>query len=116
MRLIAKWIVIAFVFLTLPEIVPGITITASFGTALLVAFFWGVAQSLVRPVILLVLLPINLITLGLFTFVVNALLLWGIGNIIQGFFVEGFIPAFWGALILAGTGMILNAILKEREE
>lgn len=116
MRLLAKWIIIALVFLALPEIIPGITITASIGTALLVAFFWGVAQSLIRPIILLVLLPINLLTLGLFTFVVNALLLWGIGNIIQGFSVEGFVPAFFGALILAVAGMLINAILKEREE
>jgi putative membrane protein len=116
MRLLAKWIIIALLFLALPEIISGITITASFGTALLVAFFWGVAQSLIRPIILLVLLPINLLTLGLFTFVVNALLLWGIGNIIQGFSVEGFVPAFLGALILAVAGMLINAILKEREE
>lgn len=116
MRLIAKWIIIALIFLALPAIIDGISITASLGTALLVAFFWGVAQSLIRPIILLVLLPINLLTLGLFAFVVNALLLWGIGNIIQGFSVEGFIPAFLGALILAVAGMIINAILKEREE
>jgi len=116
MRLLAKWVIIALVFLVLPEIIPGIAITASLGTALLVAFFWGVAQSLIRPIILLVLLPINLLTLGLFTFVVNALLLWGIGNIIQGFFVEGFIPAFLGSLVLSGVGMFINAVLKEREE
>lgn len=116
MRLLAKWVIIAFIFLALPEIIPDITITASFGTALLVAFFWGVAQSLIRPIVLLVLLPINLLTLGLFSFVVNALLLWGIGNVIQGFSVDGFVPAFLGALILAVAGMIINAILKEREE
>jgi len=116
MRLIAKWIIIALVFLALPEIIPGISITASLTTALLVAFFWGVAQSLIRPIVLLVLLPINLITLGLFTFVVNALLLWAIGNVIQGFSVEGFVPAFLGALVLSGVGMFINAVLKEREE
>lgn len=116
MRLIAKWIIIALVFLALPEIIPGIAITASLGTALLVAFFWGVAQSLIRPIVLLVLLPINLITLGLFSFVVNALLLWAIGNIIQGFSVEGFVSAFLGALVLSGVGMFINAVLKDREE
>lgn len=116
MRLIAKWIIIALIFLALPAIIDGISITASLGTALLVAFFWGVAQSLIRPIILLVLLPINLLTLGLFAFVVNALLLWGIGNIIQGFSVDGFISAFFGALVLAVAGMLINAILKEREE
>lgn len=116
MRLIAKWIIIALVFLALPEVIPGISITASLWTALIVAFFWGVAQSLIRPIILLVLLPINLITLGLFSFVVNALLLWGIGNIIDGFSVEGFIPALAGSLVLSGAGMFLDFLLKEREE
>lgn len=116
MRLIAKWIIIALLFLALPEIISGITITASFGTALLVAFFWGVAQSFIRPILLLVFLPINLLTLGLFTFVVNALLLWAIGNIIQGFSVDGFVSALLGSLVLSGAGMLINVILKEREE
>lgn len=116
MRLIAKWIIVALAFLALPNVIAGISITASFTTALVVALIWGILQSLIRPVILLVLLPINLITLGLFSFVVNALLFWALGSFIKGFEVAGFMPAFFGALIISIITMFANFILKKRSE
>ncbi len=115
MRLIAKWIIVALAFLALPYIVPGIAITA-FGTALIVAFFWGLANLIIKPILLLVLLPINLLTLGLFTFVINALLFWSIGHYVKGFEVLGFMPAFWGAVIMSVVGMLVNFLLKDRDE
>ncbi len=115
MRLIAKWIIVALAFLALPFIVPGIVVGA-FGTALIVAFFWGIANLIIKPVLLLVFLPINFLTLGLFTFVVNALLFWGIGSFVKGFEVGGFIPAFLGALIMSVVVMLVNLILKDRDE
>lgn len=114
MRIIAKWIIVALAFLMLPEFIPGIVIS-SFQTALIVALFWGLANVVLKPILLLVLLPITLITLGLFTFVVNALLLWGIGNLVQGFSVEGFVPAFLGALVLTAVNMVANFILKDSD-
>lgn len=116
MRLIAKWIIVALAFLALPNVVSGISITASLSIALVVALIWGVLQSLIRPVILLVLLPINLITLGLFSFVVNALLFWALGSFIKGFEVAGFVPAFFGALIISIVTMFANFILKKKSE
>ncbi len=115
MRLLAKWIIVASAFLALPFIVPGIAISA-FGTALIVAFFWGIANLIIKPVLLLVLLPINLLTLGLFTFVINALLFWGIGSFVKGFEVLGFMPAFWGALIMSVVVMLANSLLKNRND
>lgn len=112
MRLIAKWILVALAFLVLPEFIDGIVIE-SFSTALVVALFWGLANLVIKPILLLVLLPITVATLGLFTFVVNALLLWGIGNLIQGFTVSGFIPAFLGALVLTAVSVISSFILKD---
>lgn len=112
MRLIAKWILVALAFLVLPELINGISIE-SFPTALVVALFWGLANLVIKPILLLILLPITVVTLGLFTFVVNALLLWGIGNLIQGFAVDGFIPAFLGALVLTVVSVISNFILKD---
>ncbi len=114
MRLLAKWIIIALAFLTLPNFIPGIFV-ASFQTALIVAFFWGVANLIIKPVLLLVLLPITLLTLGLFTFVVNALLFWGIGNVVQGFSVGGFVPAFLGALVMTAVHVVANFLLKEND-
>lgn len=112
MKLIAKWILVALAFLVLPEIIPGIAI-ASFQTALIVALFWGLANVVIKPILLLILLPITIITLGLLTFVVNAVLLWGIGNLVQGFTVDGFMPAFLGALVLTVVNMVANFILKD---
>lgn len=115
MRLIAKWIIVALAFLALPQIVPGIAISA-FSTALIVAFFWGLANIVIKPIILLVFLPINLLTLGLFTFVVNTILFWGIASFVKGFYVAGFIPAFWGALAMSAVGMFAHFLLKERND
>lgn len=115
MRLIAKWIIVALAFLALPSIVSGISI-ASFGTALIVAFFWGLINLIVKPVLTLIFLPINLLTLGLFSFVINALLFWGIGSFVKGFDVAGFVPAFLGALVMSVVGVLANFILMERDE
>lgn len=115
MRLLAKWILVALAFLALPKVIPGISVV-SFGAALVVAFFWGLANLIIKPILLLVLLPINLITLGLFTFVVNALLFWGISAFVKGFFVEGFIPAFLGALVMTAVGMLINLLLDRRDD
>lgn len=115
MRLLAKWVIIALAFLALPSIVGGIGI-ASFSTALIVAFFWGFANLVIKPIIKLVFLPINLLTLGLFSFVVNALLFWGIGSFVKGFDVAGFVPAFLGALVMTVVGTLTNFILMERDE
>ena len=115
MRLIAKWMLVALALLALPNFIPGIAI-ASFTTALIVAFFWGFVNLIIKPIILLVLLPINLLTLGLFTFVVNALLFWGIGSFVKGFEVAGFMPAFWGAFVMAVVGILVNMLLSSKED
>ena len=112
MRLIAKWIIVALALLALPRIVPGIAI-GTFQTALIVAFFWGLVNVVIKPIILLVFLPINIITLGLFTFVVNALLFWGIGSFVKGFYVANFTAAFLGALVMSVVGTLAHLLLKE---
>ena len=78
MKILATWVVVALVILALPSFVPGIAIT-SFGTALFVALFFGILNAVVRPIILFIAFPITIITLGLFSFVVNAGLFWWVG-------------------------------------
>jgi putative membrane protein len=114
MKLTAQWILVALVLLSLPHFVPGISIT-EFTTALIVALFWGLANAIIRPVLLVLFLPITLLTLGLFSFVVNALLFWGIASFVEGFEVTGFMPAFLGALIMTATGFLVNALFRGRE-
>ena len=115
MRLIAKWVLISLALLALPKIIPGISI-ASFTTALIVAFFLGLANVIIKPLLLIVLLPITIITLGLFAFVVNALLFWGIASFVEGFAVEGFTAAFLGALVMSVVGVVVNILLSENKE
>lgn len=114
MKLIAKLIIVALVILALPLFVPGISIASSaFGTALLVAVLFGILNAVVRPIILLVAFPITILTLGLFSFVVNALLFWGVGSFVKGFEVTGFVPALIGSLIVSVVSSILHMVLSE---
>lgn len=112
MRIIAKWILVALAFLALPSFIDGISI-ASFTTALIIAFFWGLAILTVRPVLNLVLLPINILTLGLFSFIINALLFWGIGSFIKGIEISGFVPALLGSLVITAANFIADKILSK---
>lgn len=109
MKFLAKWIIVALVILTLPSFVPGIAIT-SFGTALLVALFFGILNAVVRPIILLIAFPITLITLGLFSFVVNAALFWWVGSFVKGFEVHGFVPALLGSLVVSVVSFFAHKI------
>lgn len=110
MKIIATWILVSLVILLLPTIVPGIEIT-SFVTALLVALFFGILNAVVRPIILLIAFPITILTLGLFSFVVNAALFWWVGTFIEGFSVDGFVPALIGSLVVTAATYISNTLL-----
>lgn len=118
MRHITTWILVALAFLALQYIVPGITIT-SFKTALIIAAVWGLANVLIKPIMHIVLLPITIITLGLFSLVINALLLWGVGWVAQvfniGFSVNGFLSAFLGSLVLTAASYIAHKIVSSEE-
>ncbi|MBA4495312.1 phage holin family protein [Paenactinomyces guangxiensis] len=90
--------------------IPGIQVE-NLGTAFLAALILGLINLVIRPLILLLTLPLNIATLGLFTFVINALLFWLTGYFVEGFEVGGFVPAFLGALLLTVLSWIMNAIL-----
>src|SRR3989344_6426884 len=114
MKIIATWVLVALVILTLPSFVPGIEIASdAFGTAMLVALFFGILNAVVRPIILLIAFPITLITLGLFSFVVNAGLFWWVGSFVEGFAVNGFVPALLGSLVVSVTTFIMNRVLSD---
>ncbi len=115
MKIIATWILVALVILSLPSFVPGIEIAPNaFGTAMLVALFFGILNAVVRPLILLIAFPITLITLGLFSFVVNAGLFWWVGSFVKGFYVAGFVPALLGSLVVSATTFIADKLLKNK--
>jgi len=95
------------------EIVPGIH-AGSTVTVIVAALVLGLINALVRPVLLELTLPLTLVTLGLFLFVLNALCLWLTSAIVPGFEVRGFWAAFWGALIVSALSWAVNGFVSDR--
>ncbi|PKO29768.1 MAG: hypothetical protein CVU34_20455 [Betaproteobacteria bacterium HGW-Betaproteobacteria-7] len=114
MNLLALWIVNALALLALPYVVPTIQV-AGFGTALLVAVVLGLINTLLRPLLVLLTLPVTLLTLGLFIFVINALLFLLAGSLIDGFHVGGFWSALFGSIAYSLISWALSALLLRKK-
>jgi putative membrane protein len=99
LSLIIHWVLTAIVLLLVGYIMPGIIING-FGTALMAAFVMGLINVLIRPILSILTLPINLLTLGIFGLIVNALLFALAAAIVPGFAVTNFLSAFFGAILL----------------
>ncbi len=113
LNLLAVWIVNALALLALPYVVPTIQV-AGFGTALLVAVVLGLINALLRPLLVLLTLPVTLLTLGLFIFVINALLFQLAGALVDGFHVGGFWSALVGSIVYSLISWALSALLLKR--
>ena len=95
---IIRWFLNALILLLVSYVVPGITFSGTW-SLLITVIVLGLVNALIRPILLILTLPINLLTLGLFTFIINALMFWLVGSIVKGFEVKDFASAFWGALV-----------------
>jgi putative membrane protein len=104
------WLVTALALVVTANLVPGFTIT-SFVAALMAAVVLGLLNAIVKPILVLLTLPITFLTLGLFLFVVNALTIWLAGSITPGFQVSGFLPALLGSIILTIVASVLNFVV-----
>lgn len=112
MTLLLVWILNAVALLAVAYLLPGITV-ASFGSAMWAALILGLVNMLVKPVLILLTLPITIVTLGLFLFVINALLFWLVGSMLTGFKVNGFWWAVIGAIVYSLiSGFLTNLISK----
>ena len=111
--LLFRWLVNAGGLLLVSYLFDGIQV-AGLGWALIAALFLGVVNALIRPVVLILTLPINILSLGLFTFVVNALMLWLVGNLLAGFRVDGFWPALGGSLVLSLISFAINSLVNDQ--
>jgi putative membrane protein len=109
MVLILKWLLMAASVMVSAYLIPGVTIN-SFFSALFVALFLGIVNILIRPVLILITLPINILTLGLFTFVINAILVLLASSIIKGFEVGGFWTAMLFSILLSIVNYVLNGL------
>ena len=114
MRLLLVWLVNAVSLLLVAYLMPAISIN-SFTTALIVALVLGLINTVIRPLLVLLTLPVTLLTLGLFIFVINGLLFWWVGELIDGFTVQGFWAGFWGALVYSVISWGLAALLLRKK-
>lgn len=110
MMLIVVWLLNAVALLAVAYILPGIVV-ASFGSAMLAALVLGLLNALIKPVLILLTLPITIVTLGLFLFVLNALVFWFAGSILKGFVVEGFWWAVLGAIFYSVISTLFSALI-----
>ena len=112
MYIFLRWAISAVSVVVAAFIVPGVRI-ANTWSALIAALVIGLVNALVRPILLLLTLPINLLTLGLFTFVINALMFWLASSIVKGFDVANFKAAFFGALVYWLVSWVVNGMFQE---
>ncbi len=96
-------------------IVPGISTSGTTGL-IIAALILGIVNAILRPILVILSLPLELLTLGLFTLVINALLFWLVGALHVGLNVAGFWPAFWGAIVMAIVSWILSFVTRGMEQ
>lgn len=107
--LFIRWLILTAAVLAAAYFVEGIRVT-SFWSAFFAAAALGVLNTILKPVLIIITLPVNILTLGLFTLVINALLLKMASGVIPGFDVQGFWPAVLGAILISIVSWILNSL------
>jgi putative membrane protein len=107
-KVIVRWLLLAAALLLVAYLYPGVAVR-SFGTAMVAAFVLGLLNTLLRPILVLLTLPVTLLTLGLFLFVINALMFWAAAKMLDGFAVTGFGAALIGSVLYSLCGIVIDA-------
>jgi putative membrane protein len=110
-KLIAKWLLSAVALLFVAYVYTGVTVT-SFWAAMLAALVIGLLNIVVRPLLVLLTLPVTVLTLGLFLFVINAVVFWAAAAVLDGFQVRDFVAALVGSLIYTAIGVVIESALE----
>ena len=117
MKIVVRWLLLAAALLLVAHFYSGVQVR-DFGAALIAALVIGLLNALVRPVLVLLTLPVTLLTLGLFLFVINALMFYAAASLLQGFGVAGFVAALIGSLLYSVCSLVIDvameAIFKRR--
>ncbi|WP_439520532.1 phage holin family protein [Hydrogenophaga sp.] len=111
MKLILTWLLAACALLLVAYLYPGVQVQ-SFTSALIAAAVIGLFNAVLRPILVILTLPVTVITLGLFLFVINALLFWAAASVLDGFQVSGFVAALVGSLIYSLLMLLVNTALR----
>lgn len=107
LRILIRWILNAAILYSISFLVAGFYFD-SFYSAIISMLVLGIINALIKPILLLVTLPVNILTLGLFTLVINGLMFWLGSSITKGFNVDGFMPAFLAALLFSIFSIMVN--------
>jgi putative membrane protein len=110
---IIRWFANIVSLLAVVKFVPGINVDSS-RTLVLAALVLGLVNAVLRPFILLLTLPLNVISLGVLTFFVNGLLFYSVSKVVKGFYVSDFWSAFWGAMAFSLTSFLLNLMINPK--
>ncbi len=113
MRLVLVWILNTIALLGVAFLYPGVQI-ADWKSGAVAALVLGLVNTLVKPVLVVLTLPVTILTLGLFLFVLNALLFWGVAEVVPGFHVNGFGAALLGAILYSIIGWLLSNLIADR--
>lgn len=111
MKLLIKWLLSAAALLLVAYIYQGVEVS-SFTAALVAAFVIGLLNTFVRPVLVILTLPVTVLTLGLFLFIINALMFWAAAGVLSGFHVRDFTAALIGSLIYSVIGIVIESALE----
>ncbi|MBI4092976.1 MAG: phage holin family protein [Candidatus Kerfeldbacteria bacterium] len=111
--MLLRWILNSLIILALPYLISGITVR-NFWTALIVALVFGILNALVKPILIILTLPVTILSLGLFVFILNAVLLWLTSTIVKGFEIRSFSAAVLAAVVLWVGSMLINALSKQK--
>lgn len=114
MRLLLTWLINAAALFALPYLMQSIRVE-NFTTALVAALILGLVNTLIRPILVVLTLPVTVLTLGLFIFVINGLLFWTVGNFVSGFHVAGFWSAVFGAILYSLISWALSSLLLDNK-
>ncbi|CAN5279105.1 phage holin family protein [soil metagenome] len=111
MKIIVRWLLLAAALLLVAHLYPGVEVK-NFTSALIAAFVLGLFNTLLRPILVLLTLPVTLVTLGLFLFIINALMFYFAASVLDGFHVTGFGAALIGSLIYSLCGMVIDVAME----
>ncbi|MFY7866336.1 phage holin family protein [Roseateles sp.] len=111
MKILVRWLLLAAALLLVAHLYPGVEVK-SFTSALIAALVLGLLNTLLRPILVLLTLPVTVLSLGLFLFVINALMFWAAAHLLSGFAVTGFWAALIGSLIYSLCGMLIDVVME----
>jgi len=114
--LVIRWIILTLAIGVTAHIIPGVTIEGGLGSLVVIALIFGLINAIIRPLLLLLTCPLIILTLGLFTLIINTALFLLTARLSPALTVAGFWPAFWASLIVSLITAVLSGLIRDKHE